>query len=419
MPHDSGERSIMRRITRGLALGASLALTLAACGGDDGGSGATAESGTSLLIWVDERRAAPLTELAGTWGDENGVDVTVTQVNFESMKDTFVQQAPTGQGPDILLGANDWSGEFVASGLVSPIQLGANTENFEQVALDAFTLDGQVYGVPVAIENIALFRNTDLAPDAPTSINAMAETGLALQEDGKTRYPIGLQVGQQGDAYHAYPFYSAAGANFFGQDADGNYDPTLLGVGSPESLVFADAWSELGKSGAVKSTFEGGDILEAFTTGASPYFITGPWNVPAIEDSGVNFVVEPVPGWEGVDTPAKPIVGSQGFYLNAASTNQTTAQAFLDATMNTEFMSALFAADPRPPAWKESAEAAAEDPIIAAFGTFGADGFPNLPIPEMGPVYEELGLAQTRILDGADPAATMEAAKTAIEARIS
>lgn len=414
----------MRRTIKVGAATASLALLLAACSSGDETTTDTASSAPpaasgSLLIWADEKRAAPMTELADTWGAENGVTVTVTQVNFDGMKDTYVKQAPAGQGPDIMLGANDWAGEFVASGLVAPVQLGSNAANFEQVAVDAFTLDGQTYGVPVAIENIALFRNPDLAPDAPTSIEDMAKTGLALEKDGKTQYPIGLPSGEKGDAYHAYPFYSAAGAYFFGQDASGQYDTTMLGVGGPESLVFADAWSQLGADGVLKSTFVGNDILAAFQDGKAPYFITGPWNVAAIQESGVNFVVEGVPGWEALpDVTPVPIVGSQGFYLNSKSTNQTTAQAFLEATMNTEFMNSLFAADPRPPAWKESAAAAASDPIIKAFGEFGSGGFPNLPIPEMGPVYEELGLAQNRILDGDDPEETMKAAQAAIEARI-
>lgn len=97
----------MRHITKAAAAVASIALLLSACSsGDDtttteSSSPAAATSG-SLLIWADEKRAAPMTELANTWGTENGVQVTVTQVNFDGMKDTYVKQAPGGQGPDIL-----------------------------------------------------------------------------------------------------------------------------------------------------------------------------------------------------------------------------------------------------------------------------------------------------------------------------
>jgi arabinogalactan oligomer/maltooligosaccharide transport system substrate-binding protein len=407
----------MRRVTKGAAVAAGLAMALAACGSGDGGGDATSGS---LTIWADERRAGPIGELATQWGEENGVQVTVTQVNFDQIKDQYAQQAPNGQGPDVFLGANDWAAGYVADGLVAPIDLGDNKDKFSPAAVGAFTVNGQVYGVPVAIENILMFRNTNLAPNTPATINEMAETGLALQGEGKTQFPIGLQVGDKGDAYHAFPFYSAAGGYFFGgPDADGQYDLEDIGVGEEGSLTFAQAWSDLGKQGVLKSTFTGSDLEAAWNAGALPYWITGPWNSELVQNSGVPFAAEPVPGWEALpDTPAIPVVGSQGFYLNANSQNASTAQAFLDAIQNTEFMDAVFDADPRPPAWNDSAEAASADPVIKAILDFGSDGFPNLAVPEMGIIYEELGLAQARILDGADPTASMEEARANIDRRV-
>ena len=409
----------MGRMFRGVAMAAGAALALAACGGG-GDSGSEAASGSTLTIWADEQRAGPIGDLAKQWGEENGVTVNVTQINFDDMKDQYNQQAPNGQGPDIFLGANDWAGEFNASGLIAPVDLGANRSNFAEAAVNGFTVNGQTYGVPVAVENVIMFRNTNLAPNAPTSINEMATTGLALQAEGKTQYPIGLQVGDKGDAYHAYPFYSAAGGFFFGGPNDkGEYDINDLGVGQAGSLTFANAWAQLGQQGAVKSTFTGDDLKNAWASGQLAYWITGPWNIGTVKDAEATapFVAEAVPGWEGVSESAVPIVGSQGFYLNQNSPNKTTAQAFLDATMNTEFMNAIFEADPRPPAWNDSASVAASDPIIEAVLNFSKGGFPNLPDPAMGVVYEELGLAQKKILDGAPADATMQEAAANIKSR--
>lgn len=407
----------MRRLKQGLALGAVAALGLAACSSDDGDGGS--EASGELLIWADETRAGPVGDLAKSWGDENGVAVEVVQINFDDLKDQYAQQAPAGQGPDIFIGANDWSGEFTASGLIAPIDLGDNRDNFNPAAVDAFTVEGQTYGVPTNTENIVMFRNTELAPEAPASIDEMAETGLALQAEGKTQFPIGLQVGDKGDAYHAYPFLSAAGGYFFGgPDGDGNYDVNDVGIASEGGLAFAEAWGQLGADGAIKSTFTGGDLESAWAAGELAYWITGPWNTGKVQESGVAFEAEPVPGWDGVDGDALPIVGAQGFMLNQDSTNPTTAQAFLDAIMNTEFMNSVYEADLRPPAWSESAAAAESDPVVAAILEFGDGGYPNLPYPEMGIVYEETGLAQKKILDGEDPTATFEEAQSNIENRI-
>jgi len=264
-----------------------------------------------------------------------------------------------------------------------------------------------------------MFRNTNLVPNAPSSIEDMASTGLALQGEGKTQYPIGLQVGDEGDAYHAYPFLSAAGGYFFsGPDGDGNYDVNDVGVASEGGLEFGRRWAKLGAVGALRSTFLPSDLEAAWAAGTLPYWITGPWNTQKVKDSGVPFVAEGIPGWEGVDNTPMPLVGAQGLLLNQDSTKATTAQAFLDATMTTDFMDSIFAADPRPPAWTASAEAASSDPVIKAVLEFGADGYPNLPYPEMQIAYRETGFAQKRILDGGDPVAEMTAAQEAIVTQI-
>ena len=49
--------------------------------------------------------------------------------------------------------------------------------------------------MPYAIENIALIRNTDLAPEAPETIEELVENGQQLQEEGKTGEILCLQVG--------------------------------------------------------------------------------------------------------------------------------------------------------------------------------------------------------------------------------
>ncbi len=266
-----------------------------------------------------------------------------------------------------------------------------------------------------------MFRNTDLAPDSPATINAMAETGLKLQEDGKTQFPIGVQVGDKGDAYHSYPFFSAAGGYFFGgPDANGNYDINDVGVASDGGLVFAKAWSDFGKKGVVKSTFTGGDLEAAWAAGQAPLLDHRP--VEQGQGRGVRRQVRrraACPAGRASTRRSVPIVGAQGFYLNQISTNKTTAQAFLDATMNTQFMDSLYNADPRPPAWIESANAASSDPIIAAILKFGDGGYPEPALPADGDrLRGGRAWPRRRSSTAADPVKTTEEAQANIEKRI-
>jgi arabinogalactan oligomer/maltooligosaccharide transport system substrate-binding protein len=73
-------------------------------------------------------------------------------------------------------------------------------------------------------------------------------------------------------------------------------------------------------------------------------------------------------------------------------------------------MDAMFEADPRPSAWTESATKEAANPVVKGFLDYGAQGIPQPAIPEMGAVWEALGLAEFKVASGSDPAATMKAA---------
>ncbi|NJL27182.1 MAG: extracellular solute-binding protein, partial [Thermoanaerobaculia bacterium] len=57
----------------------------------------------------------------------------------------------------------------IADPAIVPIELGDAAENFAPSALDLFTVDGVLYGMPYAVENLAFFRNTDLVPEAPAT----------------------------------------------------------------------------------------------------------------------------------------------------------------------------------------------------------------------------------------------------------
>ena len=85
-----------------------------------------------------------------------------------------------------------------------------------------------------------------------------------------------------------------------------------------------------------------------------------------------------IPNWEGSEYVSQPFLGVRTFMQPAKARNPVLAQSFLyDYAMTTEFMDAMFAVDPRPPAWLESYEKAAADPVIKGFGDYGAQGDPD------------------------------------------
>ena len=392
---------------RGISAGAvalGLALTLTACGGssdssDDATSGSTGGSGGSLVVWVDETRQAAVQEAADAFGDENGVTVDVVLKNFDDIRADFLSQVPTGEGPDLTVGAHDWLGELTTNGVVAPIELGDKTEDFEAIAIEAFTQDGQVYGLPYAIENIALIRNTALASQAPATWDEAIAAGRAAG----TTYPLLIQTGVEGDPYTYYPLQTSFGAPVFVQNPDGTYT-TELALGGAPGDAFATWLQSQGQAGVLSTDITYDIAVEAFKNGESPFIIGGPWMLEQFAD--LDLSVDPIPTAGG--QPALPFVGVQGFYVSAQSENSLLANDFLVNYIATdEAQLALYEAGDRPPALKSAAEEAAADPITAGFAAVGNDALPMPSIPEMGSVWDFWGVTQANIISGTatDPVA--------------
>lgn len=401
-----------RRLTAMTAfLGAgALALTACGSGGESPGAAsaeptetadtaqtADAEASGSLTVWADANRAEVLADVATDFEADTGIAVEIVQQDFEEIRDQFVSQVPTGEGPDIAVGAHDWLGVLVANGVVAPVELGDAAEDFEQIAVDAWTYEGQTYGLPYSIENIALLRNTELAPEAPADFEEMIEMG----EEAGTEYPflVGLDPNES-DPYHLYPFQTSFGAPVFGTADDGSYDSTELAMGDAGGEDFATWLAEQGEAGVLNLNIDGDLAQESFNDGSAPFFLTGPWNVTAAQEAGIDVAVDPIPA--AGDQPAQPFAGVQGFFLSSQSENVLAASNFLVNYVGTaEVQTALYETGGRAPALSESfEEALGEDEIVAGFGEVGAEAVPMPAIPEMGAVWDDWGASQAAIIKG-------------------
>jgi arabinogalactan oligomer/maltooligosaccharide transport system substrate-binding protein len=395
---------------RSILLASALVTTLAlsACGSSeepaapaeeptDAATTGAAGSGEPLTVWVDETRQAAVEAAAEDFTAETGTEVELVLKNFEDIRTDFIAQVPTGEGPDITVGAHDWLGELITNGVVAPVELGDKAAEFEEVAVQAFTADGQVYGLPYAIENIALIRNTELAPTPPATWDELLE----MSKDVDVKYPVLVQTGTEGDPYTYYPFQTSFGAPVFEQNADGSYSPELA-MGGENGEAYAQWLAEQGDNGTLSTDITYDIAVEAFAKGQSPFIVGGPWMIEQFAD--LDLAINPVP--TAGDQPAQPFVGVQGFYVSAQSDNALVANDFLVNFMaTTEAQTALFEAGGRPPALTAAADAASTDPIVAGFRAVGSEAVPMPSIPEMGSVWAFWGVTEANILTGkVDPA---------------
>lgn len=369
----------------------------------------------ALTIWADDTRAPIMEELGAAFEAEFGIPVVVQELGFGDIRDNFKTGGPAGEGPDILIGAHDWLGELVTNGLLAPINLGDLADQFAPAALNAFTVDGELYGMPYATENIAFVYNPELVETPPTTWAEVQELSQQIfdESEGAT---YGF-VRQDSDPYHFFPIQTAFGGYVFGQDEDGNYVADDLGIDSEGSLAAAEWYQSMVDAG-LQPTGVDYDVMHAlFENGEAAMIVTGPWALERIRQSGVPYVVTTFPeGPEG--TTAKPFLGAQGFMISAFSNNQILAEAFLTEFVASEDLEVtienadgeemtgtpmeLLGRD-RPSAFLPALEMAS-DPDFPAFDAAGAEALAMPAIPEMSSVWTAWGDALTLINQGSSTA---------------
>ncbi|RSN05135.1 maltose ABC transporter substrate-binding protein [Nonomuraea sp. WAC 01424] len=419
----------MRVRVLGVAALSTLAFAATACG-DSGApapaaqpsgpasSSAPAPSGGTLVIWADTNRVKPLKPFADQFGTENGVTVEVKEISKDNQQ-TFLTASQQGSGPDIMIGAHDWIGNLVQNGAIDPVTLTDEQKAaFPEIAMKAVTFNGQVYGAPYAVENIALIRNTKLAPDAPATLDEMIEKGAELKKAGKVKEVLCLPVGQKGDAFHVYPIFASGGGALFGATPAGDPDPKQVLLGSDDSVKAFGKLKDLGEKGdgALKTSITNENYIVNFAAGKCAYLISGPWAMSEVKKGGISYDITPVPAFKD-GKPATPFVGVQSFFVAAKGKSKALAQEFVaNYVTNKDVAKALYEADPRPPALTAALqEVQATDPDALKFMDAGKNGMPMPAIPEMAAIWEPFGIAETAVVKGGDAAKAAAAAQKAID----
>jgi arabinogalactan oligomer / maltooligosaccharide transport system substrate-binding protein len=411
------------RATRIAGMVALLGLLLgaAACGGTPEAKPTKDKGNGKLEIWADPKRTAALKPFADKFGQENGVTVTIKEV-AQDLQQNFVTASQQGSGPDVVVGAHDWIGNLVQNGAIDPVNLTAQQKSsFEASAIKAVTFNGQIYGAPYAMENLALIRNTELAPTAPATIDDMVKAGQDLKAAGKVSEIMCLQIGAQGDAYHIYPFFASAGGSLFGTTSSGDPDPKNVTVGSADSVKAFAKLKDLGEKGvgALKTSIGSENATPTFASKKCAFLVSGPWAIKDVKTGGVKYDITPLPGFAG-GKKATPFLGVQAFYVASKAKSKALAQEFVaNYVTNKDVAKALYDAEPRPPALTAAIDMVkTTDPDLVKFLNAGKDGFPMPAIPEMSAIWGPFGNAEVAVVQGQDPAAAADAAQKAIMAAL-
>jgi len=372
-----------------------------------------AEAG-KLVVWCSEKQVNILQELGNDFETMYGVPVDVQEMDFGQIKSKFLQAAPVGEGPDIIVTAHDQIGELVVNGLVLPMDFLtlSDREKFVDTAIEAFQYGGKLYGLPYALEAIALFYNKDYLDEPPQSMEEL----VALAQEYTSDEFRGF-VYNAPDFYFSAPFLFANGGYVFKKTEEG-LDPNDIGLNNEGAVKGAQFIDEMYDKGVLKpgDNYEIADGL--FKDGMAMAIINGPWATTGYKEAGINYGIAPIPSLNG--KPVRPFTGVQGFLINSESPNTLFAIDFLANYINTaEVMQRLYNADPRPPAREDVAKMVEDDADVSAIYNSAANGIPMPNIPAMAAVWGAMADALDQIINNKlEPAEALDQAVEKIKAGI-
>ena len=261
----------------------------------------------SITVWshLSTAEVDKVREVATKWGTENNCDVKVVEDKGEMQ--AAITALQSSKGPDVYFGlAHDNLGTYQKAGVLAEVPSGTINEAdySSKGAIEAITIGGKQYAVPLSTECVALFYN-----------KALVETPAASMEDvvkgGKFMYDAA-------NFYMSFGFLSANGGYVF-KNNNGALDTKDIGLGNEGAQKGYQFIQDL----VVKDKLFAADITDdiaksKFKEGATDYYITGPW---AISDlAGINLGITPLPTLAGKQM--KPFMGVQAAFVSSKSANK-------------------------------------------------------------------------------------------------
>ncbi|MDQ6772353.1 MAG: sugar ABC transporter substrate-binding protein [Candidatus Dormibacteraeota bacterium] len=250
-----------------------------ACGNGSSGSG-TASAPVTLSMWAmgDEGDKLPTSTVMQAFLKANpNIKVNVTAIPWSVAHDKLVTAVAGRQTPDLSLMGTTWMGEFAKIGVLDQIPSSVNKGDFYPGAWTAVVANGKAIGVPWYVDTRTVFYRTDLAQKA--GITSAPQTWSDLLKLAQAYKTSGAQYGiylQSNDDQEWLPFLYSAGG-----DVMQNGKFTLDSQASVKSLT---EWVKYFQQGLTpKSEAQGFDVTQTFTSGATPMFISGPWQISTMQ----------------------------------------------------------------------------------------------------------------------------------------
>lgn len=318
------------------AVGLTAALALTACSGGSSAPAATdGFDGVQLTVW-NNIDFEPYQGLQKQYFEKCAADLGITvdvQTQSGDYTTKLLQAAGAKALPDVALLSTDTQLPQLASqGVLADLgSYDVSTDGIAESAADLGRYDGTLYGLPVQVEDYAIFYNkaafaaAGVAETAPKTFEELEALAKSLTTDTQKGIVLPGIGGDGSTPVYFLPFLLSAG----GDPAD----PT--GTGAVEAV---DLYKTLVADGSLSSEFVnwGWESIDQWTSGAAALTVSGPWN---LVDTSIPFEYGtfPFPTATSGDSPRVNLLGyAYGVAANADATKEAAAAALVKCRASEE-----------------------------------------------------------------------------------
>jgi len=300
-----------------------------------------------------------------------GDDIKIEVISWDNLQQRLTTDIAGGTAPDIAMIGTRWLLDYVKNDIAEPLD-GYITPEFKAGFIDAFlapsTLDGKIYGLPIAASARAMYYNKDLLAKAgvtapPTNWDGVVDTARKIKALGGDAYGFALQGKEiETDAYWYYSLWTHGGKIIDGDKS---------GVGSPEAIAALSLYKSMLDEGLTEPDPTGlnrQDIEGLFKQGRMGMILTGPWLRGQIKTDAptLNYDIAAIP--EGTTKATYGVTDTLMVFKSSA--NKELAYKFLSETVFTPKWRIEFSTkEGFLPVMKEEAAAPVftDDPQLKAF----------------------------------------------------
>ncbi|MBN1640398.1 MAG: extracellular solute-binding protein [Anaerolineae bacterium] len=379
------------------------------------------ETITRLTWWVtyaeDSEAYAALEAIAqGYAASRENVEVELVAVPWESVAPRLVGTSQlalaqeANEGPDLWGPVPcQWAGAYARDSQSLPLA----TEQIEgtwlyaDVALEACQVEGQLYGLPVLMDALALIYNPSLAPDPPSTFSELIALGETLGKGDPQRWALALPLLSE---YHIYPFLDGYDG-FLLRCEGGACDAAEIGLNSEGAVRGIQFLSDLYvRHGLFPEDMADRAVmheraLSLFLDGDAATMIEGAWVLPQLEDAGIDYRVAPLPALPETEDAPRSLTTAQALYLSAASVEQEQTLDLVAYVAGKERLAALQQALGTLPVRRDvlTEPALRGNAVVSTWYGIANRGVPLPNMPELDLMWYPWSLALEEAIPGLTP----------------